>query len=143
MHSPSSDELHEIASVLNSVAVRLLRRIREADRATGLTAPRASLMSVLVFGGARTIGQLAESEQVTQPAVTKMVDGLEASGLVERRRPASDRRTVEVHATARGRQALERGRAARVRILADLLADLPDEELGSVRQAAAALARLV
>jgi DNA-binding MarR family transcriptional regulator len=139
-----SDQVHETASILNSVAIRLLRRIRESDRtATGLTAARASLLSVLVYGGPLPIGRLADIEQVTPPAITKLVDGLEKEGLVSRRRSAADRRVVEVVATAAGRTALERGRAARVVALAGLLEDLSDHDLVAVRRAAEHLARLI
>jgi DNA-binding MarR family transcriptional regulator len=139
-----SDQIHQTASILNSVAVRLLRRIRESDRAvTGLTAARASLLSVLVYGGSQPIGRLADIEQVTPPAITKLVDGLESEGLVSRRRSHADRRIVEVIATPSGRMALERGRTARVTALADLLKDLSDRDLGAVRSAAERLARLV
>jgi len=135
-----SDQVHETASIL----IRLLRRIRESDRtATGLTAARASLLSVLVYGGPLPIGRLADIEQVTPPAITKLVDGLEKEGLVSRRRSAADRRVVEVVATAAGRTALERGRAARVVALAGLLEDLSDHDLVAVRRAAEHLARLI
>jgi DNA-binding MarR family transcriptional regulator len=139
-----SDQIHETASLLNSVAIRLLRRIRESDRtATGLTAARASLLSVLVYGGPLPIGRLADIEQVTPPAITKLVDVLEKDGLVSRRRSPADRRVVEVVATAAGRTALERGRAARVVALAGLLGDLSDRDLEAVRKAAERLARLI
>ena len=41
----------ETADLLHSAALRLLRRARTADREMDLDGPRASALSVLVFGG--------------------------------------------------------------------------------------------
>ena len=44
---------------LHSAAIHLLRGLRAADRASGLTPARLSALSVLVFGGPCTLGELA------------------------------------------------------------------------------------
>jgi DNA-binding MarR family transcriptional regulator len=124
------------ADALHSAAVRLLRRARTADSGMDLDGPRASLLSVLVFGGPRPVTALATIEQVSPPAITKLVTALEAEGLVTRRRPDGDRRVVLVAATPAGRRLLERGRAARVRVIADLLADASAEDLAVLARAA-------
>lgn len=131
-----ADRRHEVANLIHSAAVRLLRRVRTADAEMDLDGPRAALLSVLVFGGPRPISQLAETEQVTPPAVTKMVSSLQAEGLVTRERDHADRRVVWVAATDSGRQVLERGRAARVRALADLLDGATAQELNTLADAA-------
>ncbi len=100
-----------------------------------LTAPQASILSVLVFAGPQTIGGLAEREQVSSPAITTHVDKLERRGLAERHRSITDRRVVEVHATDAGIALLERGRAERVRILAARLDRLDALEAREVSRA--------
>lgn len=131
----------ETANAVHSAALRLLRRARTADAGMDLDGPRASLLSVLVFGGSVPIGRLAEVEQVTPPAVTKMVAALEADGLVERVRSHSDRRVVEVRATAKGRSLLESGRAARVKVIAGLFDNLTERDRATLDRAAAIVAR--
>ena len=106
-----------------------------------LDGPRASLLSVLVFGGPQAVTRLAEIEQVTPPAITKLVTALEADGLVARERSAGDRRMVLVGATRAGRDMLERGRTARVRIVAEMLDGASVQDLATVRQAAQVIAR--
>jgi DNA-binding MarR family transcriptional regulator len=139
-----ADDRHETANALHSAALRLLRRARAADAATmDLDGPRASALSVLVFGGSMPIGRLAALEQVSPPAITKTVTALEAAGLVERRPSPSDRRVVLVQATARGRALLERGRAARVAAVADLLTRLPSRDRRTLSRAAALIAALL
>jgi DNA-binding MarR family transcriptional regulator len=138
-----ADERHETANALHSAAVRLLRRARTADAGMDLDGPRASLLSVLVFGGARSVTALAAIERVSAPAITKLVTALETDGLVTRERSADDRRVVMVAATPAGRRLLERGRAARVRLVADLLRDAAPEDLAALRRAAAIVASLL
>jgi DNA-binding MarR family transcriptional regulator len=134
------DARHETANVVHSAAVRLLRRARAVDSGMDLDGPRASLLSVLVFAGPQRVSRLAEIEQVSPPAVTKTVTALEAAGLVRRERSNEDRRVVRVAATPAGRRLLERGRAARVRMIAALLDGVPAGDLATLRGAAQIIA---
>jgi DNA-binding MarR family transcriptional regulator len=138
-----ADARHQTANALHSAALRLLRRARTADASMDLDGPRASVLSVLVFAGPMPIGQLAAIEQVSAPAITKTVTALEAAGLARRTHSDVDRRVVVVRATAKGRALLERGRAARVRVVADVLADLGDADLRTLARAAAIVARVL
>lgn len=131
--------LDDTADLLHSAALRLLRRVRAVDVGMDLDGPRASALSVVVFGGPLPLTRLAAAEQVSPPAMTKTVGALERAGLVRRDRDAADRRIVRVAATDRGRELLQRGRAARVRLVADLLADLPARDRAALRRAATIL----
>jgi DNA-binding MarR family transcriptional regulator len=136
-----ADELHQTANLVHSAALRLLRRARTADTGMDLDGPRASLLSVLVFAGPQPVTRLADIEQVSAPAISKLVTSLERDGLVERRTKPDDRRVVLVTARPAGRRLLERGRAGRVRLVADLLTQLTPRELGSLRRSAQIIAR--
>ena len=74
----------ELAARVHSAALHLLRRLAQEDRATGVSAPRLSALSVLVFGGPRTIGALAAIEGVTPPTMTRLVAAMTADGLSSR-----------------------------------------------------------
>jgi DNA-binding MarR family transcriptional regulator len=130
------DAPHEAANRLHSTALRLLRYARTADAGMDLDGPRASLLSVLVFGGPQPVTRLAAAEQVSPPAITKLVTALERDGLASRERSPGDRRVVLVTATDRGRALIEDGRAARVRAVAALLDGLSPAELATLRRAA-------
>ena len=134
------DPLHETANLVHSAALRLLRQVRAADPILDLDGPRASLLSVLVFAGPLPITRLARIEQVTPPAITKLVDALETAGLASRTRSVQDRRVVVVAATPAGRRLLERGRGARVRATAKILSGLSDRDLATLRRAAELIA---
>src|SRR3954471_4125003 len=84
----------DVADRLHSAAIHLLRRLRREDDASGLPAPQLSALSVIVFGGPITLGDLARAEQVRPPTITKVVAALEEAGLVARDIDANDRRIV-------------------------------------------------
>lgn len=125
-----------LADRLHSASIHLLRRLRRQDDASGVTAPHLSALSVLVFGGARTLGELAAAEQVRPPSMTRIVHNLEREGLVEREPQPGDRRAVRLRATDAGRRILEEGRARRVHSLAERLRALDEDELACLERAA-------
>jgi DNA-binding MarR family transcriptional regulator len=129
----------EAADRIHSAAIRLLRRLRTEDDATGLSAPRASALSVLVFGGPRTLGELASLEQVRPPTMTRLVQEMAREGLVRVVPDRDDRRVKHVHPTAKGRRLLLEGRARRVERLARTLAALPAPRRQLLDDAARAL----
>jgi len=126
----------EAADRFHSAAIHALRHVRREDPASGLSAARLSALSVLVFGGARTIGELAAAEQVRAPTMTRIVRALEEEGLVEREGDPDDGRRVRVAATAKGKRVLWRGRERRVEQLAGLFGRLSAEDVAKVREAA-------
>lgn len=131
----------DVASQLNSVAIHLVRRARTVDQELGVPPGQLSALAVLVFGGERTIAELAAAEQVTSPTMTRIVDGLERAGLATRRPHPDDRRAIVVRATSKGRRVMERGRRNRVRLITSLLQGMSTEDLAAVQHATSALAQ--
>jgi len=126
----------EIADRLHSAAIHLLRRAAEEDRAAGVSRARLSALSVVVFRGPLTLGELATAEGVRSATMSGIVNGLERDGLVRRRPHGRDRRAVNIEATAAGRRLLGRARTRRIEHVASRLDDLPDEDLELLRRAA-------
>lgn len=133
----------DIADRLHSAAIHLLRRLRVEDTAAGLSAPRLSALSVVVFRGPLTLSALAAAEQVRPPTITRLVQELQREGLVERLPDPADRRITRVRATAKGRRLLEEGRARRVRRLAADLGTLPSAERRLLARAVDVLERIL
>ena len=113
---------------LHSAAIQLLRAAREADDASPLTPGELSALSVLVFAGPRTVGQLAAAERVTAATMRRLLRDMERAGLVRRRRDLEDRRVVHIHPTVTGRRAMRRAKALRLRLLRRMLAPLTERE---------------
>lgn len=131
-----------MADRLHSAALHLLRRLRTEDDALGISPPRLSALSVVVYAGPIGIGALATAEGVAAPTMTRLVDGLERDGLVRRRRDPGDARGVLVEATAAGRRVLAKGRQQRVRTLAEGLTTLSQAELSEIGRGAELIERV-
>jgi DNA-binding MarR family transcriptional regulator len=140
--SEPSSEAVAAADRLHSAAIRLLRAVRVEDRASGLSGPRLSALSVIVFGGPLPMSALAAAEQVQPPTMTRLVHDLERDGLVERVQDTADRRVLQVRATSRGRALLQEGRRRRVARLATALSALPAADRKLLARAAGLIAEL-
>ena len=133
---------------LDIVATTLLGRTSRLSRLllrTGsreLSRTEVGLLTTLV-DGRRTIGDLGETEALAQPSVSKLVDRLEAQGLVSRQRDASDKRVVLVSISAEGEIRLKQVRAHIHSVLRDALIDLPDADLATLVSAGEVLEQLI
>jgi len=141
--SLGSGDLSATADRLHSAAIHLLRRVRKKDSILAEAPARLSALSVLVFGGPMSLGELAAAEQVKPPTMSRVVAGLERNGLVERFADSNDARRVRLCATARGVKLMKQGRRRRIQYLAENLKKLPEDELEGVRQAVEILERVL
>ena len=132
----------ELADRLHSAAIHLLRRLRVEDERSGLSSPQLSALSVIVFAGPITMGDLAAAEQVRPPTISRLVKDLEAARLVKRKRDAEDARVQRVIATAKGKRLLQQGRERRVARLAVQIARLPATQRRSLVRTVSILERL-
>lgn len=133
----------DMAARLHSAAIRLLRLLRREDDEAGLSAPRLSALSVLVFSGSLSLAELAAAEQVRPPTMSRIVDALVGLGLVTRDPVPEDRRSVRIAATEEGKRLLLAGRERRVRALVDRLATLADSERRALARGVEILERVV
>jgi DNA-binding MarR family transcriptional regulator len=147
MHCDMSTQISEdskiLAEQLHSAAIHLLRKLRREDAASGLNAPRLSALSVVVFGGPVTLGDLAGAEQVRPPTMTRIVDALAKQGLVAKKKNAQDGRSTLIHATAAGKKLLMQGRERRVRALAAQITALTADDRKALGNAAQILKKVI
>ena len=143
-------ELLETADKLHSAAIHLLRRLRVRDRESGIGPSQLSALSVLVFGGPKSLGELADAEQLAasmvshlrHPTMSRIVSGLERAGLLKRH-ATEDGRRVRLVATAKGTKILWEGRQRRVESLAKALASLTEADRARLRELAESLPEIV
>ena len=102
--------------------------VRREDSVNGISPPRLSALSVLVFGGPMSLAELAAAEEVKPPTMSRIVEGLVGDGLATREADPDNRRKVRIAATAEGRRRLEAGRERRVRALRARLGRLAESE---------------
>src|SRR5215211_1802836 len=75
-----------------------------------LTLSQFALLGAFDEASECQVGELAEAAAVAGPTATRMLDGLERRGIVERRPSVADRRVVAVRLTPKGRRLVERKR---------------------------------
>lgn len=121
----------------------LSRRLRATRPVGDLTPGQYSALGSLDIAGAMTPRELAESERVRPPTITKIVAKLEAAGMVQRVPHPTDGRQVILSPTEQGRAVLQQARRAREAWLAQRLAELEPEERAVLNRAAAILERIV
>src|SRR5450756_515674 len=143
MTTKIAKESEQVAEQLHSVAIHLLRKLRREDDASGLNAPRLSALSVIVFAGPLTLGDLAAAEQVRPPTMTRIVNALEEQGLVLKQTGATDRRIIHLSATPAGRKLLLEGRARRVRALAVQISSLNRDRRAALKHATEILQEVI
>ncbi len=132
----------ELAARLRLAVTRLSRRLRQ-QVAGGVTPSQVSALATVERLGSPTLGELAGSEQVRPPSMTRIVVGLEAAGLVTRQIDTDDRRVARVTVTAEGRRVLQRSRSLRTAFVARRLRRLSEPERESLGELVRLLERLV
>ena len=140
--SKIANDPESVADRLHSAAIHLLRHVRKQDSATGLGPARLSALSALVFGGPMSLKQLAAAEQVKPPTMSRIVDALERSALIEIVGDEKDGRRILIRPTAKGTKLLHAGRRRRVAALAAQLKLLEVAEMETLCQATSILERV-
>jgi MarR family 2-MHQ and catechol resistance regulon transcriptional repressor len=93
---------------LNRAADSLEARMMRHVRSSGLTVSQFGVLDALYHLGPLCLGQIAKKHLRTPNNITSVVDTMEKSGLVERKRSTEDRRLVRVSLTDRGREEFEK-----------------------------------
>lgn len=132
----------ELASDVRVAVGRLARKLRKEKGRFDLSDTMFAVLAYLYRLGPRTLGELADYEQVRPPSMTRTVNCLADDGLVERLPDASDGRVTRIRATEKGAALVLEVRESRNEWLAHELAALPADELRTLADAAAILRRL-
>ena len=118
----------ELARTLREAIQRLNRRVRQTRPVGDLTFSQLSALTSLQLAGALTPRELADTERVQPPTMTKIVGKLEDRGLVVRTPHPTDGRQVILSATEQGQAVHAEYEQARNEWLARQLAALgPDD----------------
>ena len=132
-----------LASEFRVSVMRLARRLRHErhpDNELGVAA--MSALGVLFRSGECTIGELAATERVRPPSMTRTVGCLVDDGFAVRRPHETDGRQVLVDISAKGRETILADRRRRDAWLVTQLRAMTPEERATLRAAAPLLERL-
>jgi MarR family transcriptional regulator, transcriptional regulator for hemolysin len=129
--APSQAHIHAEIGRLVTRLGRIWRR--ESDQALsdhGLSYATAIPLLVLSRQGAKVRqGVLADELGIEGPSLVRLIDLLQAEGLVERREDPTDRRAKTLHLTKAGDAKVEETNRILRRVRASLLRDVGPEEL--------------
>ncbi len=121
---------------------RLTRALRRDSREALIGHGGLSALATLIQDGPQRAGALAQTEGVTAPAMTRVLNSLESFGYVDRTQDPADGRAFLVAATPSGEELVLRCRAERLQALGERLERLSPENRQAVEQALAALEEL-
>jgi DNA-binding MarR family transcriptional regulator len=139
---PTMTRTAELASSLRVSVMRLSRRLRYERADFSLSLTQIATLATLERHGPSTPRELAEHEKVQPPSMTRVLAGLEESGLIDRTPHESDGRQHLVSLTQAARDLLREDRRRRDAWLARRLAELTQEERDLLRAAAPVIERL-
>ncbi|HUR24552.1 MAG TPA: MarR family winged helix-turn-helix transcriptional regulator [Candidatus Thermoplasmatota archaeon] len=106
-----------------------------ADSNSGLTVAQFRCLKMVQRRADVSLGELADANGVSAPAMSKLVDGLVGAGLLERRASTGDRRRVELTVTGVGKRKLDTvGDRLKTRLAAQL-SSLGADELAALERA--------
>jgi DNA-binding MarR family transcriptional regulator len=143
MQTPLATDTVSVADALRPVLLRVGRELRREARAVGISPEQVSLLVAIKYAPGLGIRDLAASERISPPALTKHVDRLERDGLVVRTQHPDDGRRIGLTLTDEGQRVLRRVRSRRTAWLATRLRGLDPKELAAVEAAIEPLSRLL
>jgi DNA-binding MarR family transcriptional regulator len=111
----------------------LRRRLAAAVEPAGLTLPAYTALSVLRVDDGLSNAQLARRSLVTPQSMSEVLSLLVEQGYVRRRAEPGHGRVIRTELTKAGRQALARCDRAVDDVEQEMLVDLDDDELASLR----------
>ncbi len=114
--------------LLADVSRLIRRRFDQRSRLIGLTRAQWKTLIVVMRNEGINQGGLADLLEVEPITLCRMIDRLEESGLVERRRDPSDRRAWLIHLTAKAGPVLEKVKAIADDLFEEVLAGIPDSD---------------
>ncbi|KAA5603799.1 MarR family transcriptional regulator [Roseospira marina] len=126
--APVSDE-GSVGRLLNEVANRLLDDVDRQARIDGITAAQWRVLMRIASGLDATAADLCRSMRYDSGSMTRMLDRLEARGLVRRTRCTEDRRVIQVDLTEEGAAVYPRVKRIGQNVLDHYLKDFTPDEI--------------
>ena len=93
--------------LLNRVGVRMGELFSRRLEPYGVTLPMYRVMATLWERGNRRLGELSDVTSIELSTLSRLVGTMMRKGLLSRKRPDANARTVEINLTAKGRAMVE------------------------------------
>ncbi len=117
------------------IIVRSIRRHYLAvERRAGLSGAQLWALAQIANHPGRQVGELAKALALHQSTASNLVRQLEDRGLIARQRRRVDQRHVQLFATRKGHQVLERAPQPLIGVLQEALSELPARALDDLHE---------
>lgn len=142
MQVPPFSPTYQCASVILESLPSVMQRLRQLMRDVrgGLTVPQFRVLAFLDRQPGSTLAEVADFIGIAKATASAMVATLERKNFIERM-PVTDRRTVALHASRKGKTLLGHARSAARSRVAHRLASLDEPSLAELERAFLALSR--
>jgi DNA-binding MarR family transcriptional regulator len=124
----------ELLDELTAWTPRDRLRMLGAWHHSGLSLAHLNVVTLLEMNGPMSMGRVAELLGVSLASATGIVTRMEERDLVERRGSPTDRRVVEVHLAAGGREVIDAIRGRRREHLKEVFRRMDDHQLGALHE---------
>jgi DNA-binding MarR family transcriptional regulator len=124
------------------LAVARMQRLLRSQEMGGLSLTEASCLAIIGRRGPMPLNEIAASEHLSAPTVTKTIVRMEEAGLIDRLTDPTDRRVSLVTLSKKGSALVDQIRSRRNAFLLLRLQDLSPADLEAIEQALPILERL-
>ena len=113
----SLDDVKNIEKYLRKVDYIIRRKGREILSNFNITGPQFTALQILIVNGTMTIGDLSQKMDLACSTITDLIDRMEKSNLVVRKKDEKDKRVVQVEVLPNGHDILTEVMKKRVEYL--------------------------
>ena len=124
----------ELQNLVRGIQIRFTRFYILVLGGRKITLPQYYVLATLVSEGALPMNQVAKLLHITKPAVTHLVDRLEAEGLIARDSHPHDRRVFLLHLTDKGRKVARGVQKRFLEFITHTLSKISREERATIKR---------
>jgi DNA-binding MarR family transcriptional regulator len=144
MTSPdAATDLSREASDLRIATFRLARRMRTQRAVDSMSDGQFAVLAALWVHGSHTLGELADRERVSAPAMNRTVNCLQENGYLGRSADENDGRKVVITLTDDGRAVVDETARRRDAWVEEALGEMTADERETLAKAAEIMQRMV
>lgn len=133
------DKVANIEKYLRKVDYIIRRKGREILSDLNITVPQFTALQILINIGDMTIGELSQKMALACSTITDLIDRMEKSELVVRKKDEKDKRVVRIEVLPKGYDILEQVLNKRIKFLEDKIKSFSEDEKSSLEKGLEAL----
>lgn len=122
------ENVTNIEKYLRKIDYIIRRKGREILSDFNITVPQFTALQILINNGDMTIGELSQKMDLACSTITDLIDRMEKSQLVVRKKDEKDKRVVRVEVLSNGHIVLEKVLSKRIEFLTGKLTNFSDED---------------